>query len=454
MARTTALLTLILATCATQAVSQGGAPLGHDDFTIQCVWESPRTPLSVAIPELAAASSEVRAETAELYRILANDLSFASLFRIVNSKRYAVVETGAVGFDYHGLDSASFDYDGWKSIGIDVVLDGSVSLEEERLHAEIHLHAIHAGEVLIAKRYTGPRAAIRKLAHLISDNTLASFGTAGVATTRIGFASDRDSEHGRTRVWLMDYDGADQRPITRDSYMDYRPRYGPDGTALSFLTRRTEKAPSVIAVHDQAEPLSRGPEEVSSFSWSPDGSRIAFSSTRDDAGNSDIYVMHRDSGDVRRWTDHPSYDGWPTWSPSGEEIAFMSDRTGSPQIFITDEGGSNVRQLPSLGTVNAEPAWSPSKLHPEIAYKSGIAGGELDIVIFDLATREERQLTSGSGMNESPDWSHDGRHIVFSSTRHGDPQIFIINRNGANERQLTFEGSNTTPSWSRHGAGH
>ena len=66
--------------------------------------------------------------------------------------------------------------------------------------------------------------------------------------------------------------------------------------------------------------------------WSPDGTRIAFSSTRD--GNPEIYVVNRDGSNLRRITNHPGIDITPTWSPTGTQIAFTSDRTGTPQIYV------------------------------------------------------------------------------------------------------------------------
>jgi TolB protein len=70
-----------------------------------------------------------------------------------------------------------------------------------------------------------------------------------------------------------------------------------------------------------------------------------------------------------------------------------------------------------------------------------------DIVVHSLVTNEIRVLTSNQGLNESPQWSPNGRHLVFTSTRTGTPQIFTMNRDGSNPRQLTFDGQNTTPSW-------
>ena len=74
--------------------------------------------------------------------------------------------------------------------------------------------------------------------------------------------------------------------------------------------------------------------------WSPDGSKLAFTSNRD--GNAEIYVMNRDGSGVRRLTNHPTIDVTPTWSPTGTQIAFTSDRTGTPQIYIMNADGTRA----------------------------------------------------------------------------------------------------------------
>ena len=75
-------------------------------------------------------------------------------------------------------------------------------------------------------------------------------------------------------------------------------------------------------------------------------------------------------------------------------------------------------------------------------------GNGTQIRIMDLASRESKQLTF-EGTNESPSFSPNGRHIAFASTRTGRSQIFTMGRDGKNVRQITRSGSNYQPDWSR-----
>ena len=78
-------------------------------------------------------------------------------------------------------------------------------------------------------------------------------------------------------------------------------------------------------------------------SWSPDGSHIAFTSSRD--RNWEIYVMDTDGSNQQRLTNDPAYDSAPSWSPDGSRIAFMSSGEGNWDIHVMDTDGSNQQRL-------------------------------------------------------------------------------------------------------------
>ena len=91
--------------------------------------------------------------------------------------------------------------------------------------------------------------------------------------------------------------------------------------------------------------------------------------------------------------------------------------------------------------------WSPPPYN-EIAFTARTGPG-FDIKILSIATGETRQITFGEGSNESPAWAPNGRHLAFMSTRAGRSQIFTVDKDGRNLRQITKDGNNTTPNWSQ-----
>ena len=393
--------------------------------------------VALALPEIEPAGVEVRTEASEMSRIIFDDIAFASAFTIVDPEKYALARKAADGDD---------DY-GWSSIGADIVVTGVVSKHRGDLVARIQIRAIREKEILFETQYTAENAPARELAHHISDSILQKFGIPGIARTEIAFASNRKTDTGGNKaLYVADYDGFDQRQGTRNHYLDFQPRFSPDASTMSFISYPKKNQPPVLAILNH-EPVFDGPGMIFSASWSPDSTHIAFASTRDQPGNAEIYVMRRDGTNIRRLTHHPAIDVSPTWSPTGRRLAFTSDRTGSPQIYTMDAEGMNLERVSMKGSYNAEPAWSPIGSLNEIAYASRVSGAVFDIVVHSLVTNQIRVLTSRAGLNESPQWSPNGRHLVFTSTRTGTPQIFTMNRDGSNTKQITFEGQNTTPSW-------
>jgi len=159
-----------------------------------------------------------------------------------------------------------------------------------------------------------------------------------------------------------------------------------------------------------------------------------------------VYVMNRDGSGVRRLTNNPAIDSTPTWSPTGDQIAFTSDRSGSPQIWVVGSDGLGLRRL-SFETNADRATWSPAPYN-EIAFAARTGPG-YDIKVLTLATGETKQITFGDGSNESPAWAPNGRHLAFTSTRAGREQIFTVDRDGKNVRQVTREGNNYAPNWSK-----
>jgi TolB protein len=139
-------------------------------------------------------------------------------------------------------------------------------------------------------------------------------------------------------------------------------------------------------------------------------------------------------------------DVTPTWSPTGNQIAFTSDRTGTPQIWVMNADGSELRKITN-DTKCDRPTWSVSP-NNEIAYAAQTGAG-YDIKVYDVASGVSRTITDGIGSNESPAFSPNGRHIAFTSTRAGKEQIFTIDRDGKNLRQITRTGTNRYPNWSQ-----
>jgi TolB protein len=179
--------------------------------------------------------------------------------------------------------------------------------------------------------------------------------------------------------------------------------------------------------------------------WSPDGSKIALTLSKD--GNPEIYIISAKTGKIiKRLTKSRHIDTSPAWSPSGKEIAFVSDREGSPQIFVMSASGGNQRRVSKNGNYNTTPAWSPAKGARVIAYTTR-DGKNYDIVTLDLASKKYTRITQNEGNNEEPSFSPNGRAIAFASRRKGGSGIFIANADGTGNALRVYKGTATSVDW-------
>ena len=97
-----------------------------------------------------------------------------------------------------------------------------------------------------------------------------------------------------------------------------------------------------------------------SFSWSPDGLRIAFVGDRD--GNDEVYVVNVDGSALRNLTRNPARDGHPVWAPDGRKLGFVSSRGGNRDIYVMNADGSRLRNLTGgLHQTAFGIAWSPAQ---------------------------------------------------------------------------------------------
>ncbi|HKY21538.1 MAG TPA: Tol-Pal system beta propeller repeat protein TolB [Vicinamibacterales bacterium] len=408
-------------------------------------------PLHYAVPDFIALTADK--ETADAARVISevlwNDLAYEREFDMIPRDTYKTIEQTPT------TDTIAFDR--WRELGADGVVKGSVRRTGNTFQVEMRLFSVRGRGVALGRVYDNvslrnPRIA----AHTISDDIhQTQSGLPGVARTKLTFVSDRDNERlvdtvetrNGKEVYVSDYDGANQMRVTANRRLNIAPSWSPDGRSIAYTSYMKIHPQIFVSNVYQGTRETLTDEKTSNFTpvYSPDGGRIAFMSQRD--GNSEIYVMNSNGSSVRRLTTHSAADSTPTWSPTGGQIAFTSDRSGSPQIWLMDSDGLNLRRLTFNDSWADRATWSPAPYN-EIAY-AGQTGPGYDIKIYDVATGDIRRLTDGSGSNESPSFSENGRHIAFMSTRAGKAQIFTIARDGKGLRQITRAGNNTFPNWSR-----
>ncbi|HEY6274209.1 MAG TPA: S9 family peptidase [Terriglobales bacterium] len=181
---------------------------------------------------------------------------------------------------------------------------------------------------------------------------------------------------------------------------------------------------------------------IGDSTWSPDGQQIAFISNL--SGQRNLWIVPAEGGWPVQLTVSNQRQSNPAWSPQGRWIAYTSDIDGNEQwdIFLVSPRNGQVVNLTNTPEISEEnPSWSPDG--EELAYSAKpkhAASSELEIL--EVSTRRVIHLTSNTPKewsNNSPLWSRDGKHLVFTRLRADskDSDIFIVGSDGATAVNLT-----------------
>ena len=180
---------------------------------------------------------------------------------------------------------------------------------------------------------------------------------------------------------------------------------------------------------------------------SPDG-RLLVYARGTDAGT-DLVALPLGGGEGRRITvGRGRASTQPSFSPDGTRLAYMSDRSGHPEVYIADVDGANAELLTAAAfgdrDYRASPDWSPDGRL--VAFQSR-NGGTFQIMTINLRDQTVRQVTD-VGRNDDPSWAPDSRHLVFTSSRSGARQLWITDIETGRTRQLPCGSECRLAAWS------
>jgi TolB protein len=382
--------------------------------------------------------------TQEFNQVLANDLDNAGIFEIV-SKSYFPLRLPQ--------EPAEVVFKNWTDppASAHMLVFGKTEVINANLVITARLFDVQnpANPSVLAKRYvaTMNEVATREAAHRFANEIIQTLGggVPGINLTRLSFVSNRT---GHPEIWVMDYDGFNQHPITSYGSYSTTPRWSPDNSKLAF-TSYAEGNPNIYMfslITNRRVPFPAYKGLNTTPAWSPDGKLVAFCSSM--SGDPEIYVSDPNGFNLQRLTFSAGVDISPVWNPkTGSEIAYVSDRSGSPQVYIMSRDGTNLRRLLTGGGDASSPSWSPNGLFMAFHWRV-TETGTYDVYVVEIATGRIIQLTHDARRNEHPTWSPDGRHLVFESTRSGTRQVWTMLADGSNPKQLTSAGQNWGPAWS------
>ena len=425
------LLASALFVASASAAFQEPTPPPQEDLRKQIgtIIVTPGNGPNLALADFVARAAGLQAATATFNQVLWSDLDFAAVSGLVGKSLYPKTLVP---------DPASLKFDEWSAdpVKADYVAFGNLQ-DSGGLAADTYLFDVKTKQQLIASRHTGDA---RRMAHEFADEIVKLLtGRDGIATSKIAYV-------GGDVIRLADYDGFNQRGFASDGPMLRFPQFSPDGRYLAYVSFKSG-VPNIVVRSADGGYLggTNFNATTSSPSIGPNG-ELAFSSAISNDGSMEIYVSNLDGSNVRRLTrTSKAINISPRWNPkTGREIAFISSRGGSPQVYVMDSSGANQRPLISRGGQADSPSWSPDGRYIAFAYGGA---GSFQVFVADVASGQLLQLTS-QGRNESPAWSPDSRHIVFQSNRTGRWEIWQTHIDGSGQRQLT-RGGGRLPTWAK-----
>lgn len=162
-----------------------------------------------------------------------------------------------------------------------------------------------------------------------------------------------------------------------------------------------------------------------------------------------LAIMDQDGKNVRLLTKGQELVLTPRFSPTNQEITFMSYTTGEPRVYLMNLETGQREVVGNFPGMTFAPRFSPDGQRVIMSLQSG---GNSSIYELDLRSRQKRRLTPGTAIDTSPSYSPDGRQITFESDRDGHQAIYVMNADGSNPHRISSgSGRYSTPVWSPRG---
>ena len=376
----------------------------------------------VYVTEIHATPSEFdSSHLSNLRKIFLYDLNTSGISKVLSKKEH--LEKSAV--------KAEIDVALWKKEKIPFVILFQVFDGRLRLN-------VFDIERAKAKEYPGlpltgdldqDRREVHRIGSLIQKDL---FGNAGISMLKLIYAK-RLKEKGEwiSQLWMCDADGGNDHSILSDEGYCVSPAFFPHEKSYYYVSFRDGQSKIYHANLGERESdvliTLRGSQVLPSVSRR--GDQMAF--ITDAAGSPDLFIQNlaggKPIGKPKQLISAPKVThASPTYSPDGKKIAYVSDKEGSPRIYVMDLSVREPKKITHINRENTSPSWSPDGR--KIAYSAKVDGVR-QIWVYDVETDTEEPITKGPENKENPSWAPDSLHLVYNTESNETCELYQLHIN-------------------------
>jgi len=385
---------------------------------------------STQVPIAIAAFADEELSPQLVTSIIRDDLNRSGYFKLIEVGM-AISETASINFDT------------WKSRGAEALVVGSVQKRGEgRYEVRYKLYDVAKATMLSGFAMDTPNPKIRLTAHKIADDIYEKLlGLPGIFSTRIAYVTKAGPEY---RLEISDADGEGVQIALTSKEPIISPIWSPDGTKVAYVSMELKKPIVYIQnlVTGQRVTVANFKGNNSSPSWSPDGSKLLVTLSK--GAIAQIYSINADGSDAQRLSNSNGIDTEARYSPDGQSIYFVSDRNSGAQIFRMSASGGDAKRITFKGNYNVSPRISPDG--NTLVYVSRRDGGD-QLYALDLVNGQELRL-SDTNRDESPSIAPNGRYVLYATQAGRRGSLGIVSTDGKVKQKLTIHaGDIREPTW-------
>ncbi|NCN95541.1 MAG: translocation protein TolB, partial [Bdellovibrionales bacterium] len=337
-----------------------------------------------------------------LYETIFKDLDASYYFTFLNPDGY-LEDPAKVGLKPAPGEPGGFNFSKWQTSGAEFLIRAGYRVTGNKVTLDAYLYHVHQAKNILAKSYSGEKNAITKLAHTFANDLVEALtGKKGIFLTKLIAVRQTNGAVGNAiskEIYILDWDGSDVAPITNHDSISTSPAWSRSGTKIAYTSFAYHKKQKVRNADLFVYELDTKKRFLVSYrrginsgaDFFPGDNQMLLTLSR--GGQANIFKMSADGKTVNPITNGPAgaMNVEPAISPDGSKVAFSSDRSGRPMVYIMNADGSNPQRITFAGKYNSTPAWSPDG--KTLAF-AGQDKGNFDIYTIGADKKGLKRITS------------------------------------------------------------